>query len=97
MGSGRIHIYLHPTADRFAKLPYTVAHEYYHEVERIKAPALTTDDVLESEGKADYFASQLYPQVRPPHTVARTDDSASRGKRLRGIAAWIARHFARPS
>jgi len=74
MGAGRIHIYLHPTADRFAKLPYTVAHEYYHEVERIKAPPLTPDDVLVSEGKADYFATQLYPQVRPPHTVPGTGE-----------------------
>ena len=74
MGAGRIHIYLHPTEDRFAKLPYTAAHEYYHEAERTTAPAITPDDVVVSEGKADYFAMQLYPELRPPHTIPRTVD-----------------------
>jgi hypothetical protein len=84
MGGGRIHIFLHPTKERFAKVPYTVAHEYYHEIERSLMPPRTPDDILVSEGKADHFAFKLYPQLRPPHTTPLTNSEL--------VTTWSAFH-----
>ena len=68
---GRIKIFLHPTEHKFAKLAYTAAHEYHHEVARRWLQPGWTADPLEAmiaEGKADAFAVRLYPRLRPAHT-----------------------------
>jgi uncharacterized protein YjaZ len=74
VGGGRIRLFLHPTKERFAKLPYTVAHEYQHEVQRSIVPFSGPDDTLIREGKADHFAVSLYPALRPPHTNRLSDE-----------------------
>jgi uncharacterized protein YjaZ len=71
LGGGNIKLFLHPGPDpTFGRVPYTVAHEYHHEVERLLGPprggAVAT---LVREGKADYFARSLYPSIRPGHTM----------------------------
>ena len=73
LGGGLVKLFLHPTAERFAKLPYTVAHEYHHEVQRVTGGFSGFDDVPIREGKADHFAVGLYPALRPPHTTPLAD------------------------
>lgn len=73
IGGGTVKLFIHPTNERFAKVPYTVAHEYHHEVQRAAAPFRGPDDVVIREGKADHFAVSLYPDLRPPHTNPLSD------------------------
>jgi uncharacterized protein YjaZ len=68
---GRIKIFVHPTLAGFARVEYTVAHEYHHEVSRKRLTPGWSGDPLEAivaEGKADAFAARLFPTLRPPHT-----------------------------
>ena len=73
IGGGTVKLFIHPTKENFAKVPYTVAHEYHHEVQRAIAPFRGPDDVVIREGKADHFAVGLYPDLRPPHTNQLSD------------------------
>jgi hypothetical protein len=74
VGGGRIELFLHPTTENFAKVPYTVAHEYHHEVLRTVSWGFGAREIMVQEGKADHFAYRLYPQLRPPHTNPLSDD-----------------------
>jgi uncharacterized protein YjaZ len=68
---GRIKIFVHPTIGGLARVEYTIAHEYHHEVARAHLEAGWSRDPLEAmiaEGKADAFAVRLFPRLRPPHT-----------------------------
>lgn len=78
---GRIKIFVHPTIGGFARVEYTAAHEYHHEVARRHLAPGWSRDPLESmiaEGKADAFAARLFPSLRPPHTDALTTDERQR-------------------
>ena len=78
---GRIKIFVHPTIAGFARVEYTAAHEYHHEVARMHLDPGWSRDPLESmiaEGKADAFAVRLFPTLRPPHTDALTPDERRR-------------------
>ena len=82
---GRIKIFVHPTLAGFARVQYTVAHEYHHEVARLRlAPGWTGDplEAIVAEGKADAFAVRLFPALRPPHTDPLTPDER--------VRAWTA-------
>jgi hypothetical protein len=69
LGGGRIKLILHPQPKGLHKVPYTVAHEYHHEVEYLLgAGGYEPIDIMIREGKADHFAIGLYPELRPPHT-----------------------------
>lgn len=69
-GGGRIKLILHPQPKGLHKVPYTVAHEYHHEVEYLRGPGgWDPIDIMIREGKADHFAIGLYPALRPPHTA----------------------------
>ena len=69
LGNGRIKLLLHPKPGGLRRVTYTVAHEYHHEVERLLGPGgFDPIDIIVREGKADYFATGLYPELRPPHT-----------------------------
>ena len=77
---GRIKIFVHPTIAGFARVEYTAAHEYHHEVARMHLEPGWSHDPLESmiaEGKADAFAVRLFPpSVRRTRTaLLRTKDS----------------------
>ena len=68
-GGGRIKLILHPKPKGLHRVPYTVAHEYHHEVEgRLGPGGYGPVDIMIREGKADHFAVSLYPDLRPPHT-----------------------------
>lgn len=70
LGSGRIKLILHPKPRGLHRVPYTVAHEYHHEVERALGPGGHGPiDIMIREGKADHFAVSVYPDLRPPHTA----------------------------
>lgn len=70
LGGGRIKLILHPQPKGLHKVPYTVAHEYHHEVEALLgAGGYGPIDIMIREGKADHFAIGLYPDLRPPHTA----------------------------
>ena len=74
---GRIKIFVHPTIAGFARVEYTAAHEYHHEVSRRQLEAGWSRDPLQAiiaEGKADVFAVRLFPALRPPHTDPLTPD-----------------------
>ena len=74
---GRIKIFVHPTIAGFARVEYTAAHEYHHEVMRTHLPQGWSYDPLEAiiaEGKADAFAVSLFPTLRPPHTDPLSPD-----------------------
>ena len=78
---GRIKIFVHPTIGGFARVEYTAAHEYHHEVARMHLPSGWSYDPLEAmiaEGKADAFAVRLFPALRPPHTDPFTPDERRR-------------------
>jgi uncharacterized protein YjaZ len=78
-GDGRINLVLHPGPGGLRRVTYTVAHEYHHEVERRIAPGgYGPIDIMIREGKADYFATQLYPELRPPHTTRLSDAEFTR-------------------
>jgi hypothetical protein len=69
LGAGRIKLILHPQPKGLHRVPYTVAHEYHHEVEYLQGPGgFGPLDIMIREGKADHFAIGLYPDLRPPHT-----------------------------
>ena len=69
LGGGRIKLILHPGPKGLHKVPYTVAHEYHHEVEQnLGRGGWGPVDIVIREGKADHFAIGLYPDLRPPHT-----------------------------
>lgn len=70
LGGGRIKLLLHPKPGGLRRVAYTVAHEYHHEVERNLGPGgYDPIDIVIREGKADYFAVALYPDLRPRHTL----------------------------
>jgi uncharacterized protein YjaZ len=75
LGAGRIKLFLHPAPKNLARIEYAVAHEYHHEVERLRGPAPRAGalNTVVREGKADNFAVLLYPSLRPPHTEPLTD------------------------
>ena len=78
---GRIKIFVHPTIAGFARVEYTAAHEYHHEVARMHlAPGWSRDplEAIIAEGKADAFAVRLYPTLRPPHTDPLSPDERQR-------------------
>lgn len=78
---GRIKIFVHPTLAGFARVEYTAAHEYHHEVVRMHLAPGWSRDPLESmiaEGKADAFAVRLFPTLRPPHTDPLDPDERRR-------------------
>ena len=78
---GRIKIFVHPTIAGFARVEYTAAHEYHHEVARLRLPAGWSRDPLEAivaEGKADAFAVRLFPRLAPPHTDPLSGDEKRR-------------------
>ena len=78
---GRIKIFVHPTMAGFARVEYTAAHEYHHEVIRRHLEPGWSRDPLEAmiaEGKADAFATRLFPSLRPPHTDELTPDERRR-------------------
>jgi uncharacterized protein YjaZ len=78
---GRIKIFVHPTIAGFARVEYTAAHEYHHEVARMHLPPGWSRDPLEAivaEGKADAFAVRLFPRLAPPHTDPLTGDEKRR-------------------
>lgn len=73
-GGGRIKLILHPKPKGLHRVPYTVAHEYHHEVERNLGPGGSGPiDIMIREGKADHFAISQYPDLRPPHTTPLSD------------------------
>ena len=74
LGGGRIKLIVHPKPKGLHRVPYTVAHEYHHEVERNLGPGgYGPIDIMISEGKADHFAISQYPDLRPPHTKPLSD------------------------
>jgi len=78
---GRIKIFVHPTIAGFARVEYIAAHEYHHEVARMRLPPGWSRDPLEAivaEGKADAFAVRLFPRLSPPHTDPLTGDEKRR-------------------
>jgi hypothetical protein len=69
LGGGRIKLILHPQPNGLHRVPYTVAHEYHHEVEYLQGRGgFGPVDIMIREGKADHFAIGLFPDLRPPHT-----------------------------
>ena len=73
-GGGSIKLILHPKPKGLHRVPYTVAHEYHHEVERNLGPGgYGPIDIMIREGKADHFAISQYPDLRPPHTQPLSD------------------------
>lgn len=69
LGAGHIKLLLHPQPDGLRRVTYTVAHEYHHEVDRLQGPGGNDPlDIMLREGRADYFATSLYPELKPPHT-----------------------------
>src|SRR5262245_11992609 len=69
LGAGHIKLVLHPGPGQLRRVSYTVTHEYHHEAERSLGPGGPGPiDILVREGKADYFAVTMYPELRPPHT-----------------------------
>jgi uncharacterized protein YjaZ len=78
---GRIKIFVHPTIAGFARVEYTAAHEYHHEVARMHLEPGWSHNPLESmiaEGKADAFAVRLFPTLCPPHTDPLTGEERQR-------------------
>jgi Predicted Zn-dependent protease (DUF2268) len=75
LGQGHIKLFLHPAPKGLARIEYTVAHEYHHEVERLLGPQRDFRPLSRviREGKADNFAVLLYPHLRPPHTQPLSD------------------------
>lgn len=74
LGGGRIKLVLHPQPGGLRRVAYTVAHEYHHEVDRRLGPGgCGPIDIMIREGKADHFATTLYPELRPPHTEALSE------------------------
>jgi uncharacterized protein YjaZ len=70
LGGGHIKLLLHPKPGGLQRVSYTVAHEYYHEVERVLwRSGNDPNEIMIREAKADYFATMLYPQLRPAHTM----------------------------
>lgn len=82
-GKGRIILKIHPDADWAASLPYTLAHEMHHSYwtqhHFDAGKPFTLADYLVFEGRADYFAGNLFAH-RAPWTKAL--DAASHA------AAW---------
>ena len=68
VGSGVIKLFLHPTPEKFSRVPYTIAHEYDHDVLRAASDWSGAASILIREGKADNFAASLYPDLEPGHT-----------------------------
>ncbi|MGH8076710.1 MAG: DUF2268 domain-containing putative Zn-dependent protease [Lysobacter sp.] len=72
-GSGRIVLRIHPDGGWVASLPYTLAHEMHHSAWAQShfdaAKPFTLADYLVFEGRADYFAGELFDH-RAPWTKA---------------------------
>lgn len=75
-GKGRILLKIHPDGDWAASLPYTLAHEMHHsywtQTQFDPAKPFTLADYLVFEGRADYYAGQLFDH-RAPWTKALDD------------------------
>jgi hypothetical protein len=75
-GKGRILLKIHPDGDWAASLAYTLGHEMHHsywtQTQFDPAKPFTLADYLVFEGRADYFARQLFDH-RAPWTKALDD------------------------
>ena len=68
-GRGKILLLLDPSRENIEeKLAYTLAHEYYHSTwfKGYEGQAFKLLDYLVFEGKADAFASRVFPTYKPP-------------------------------
>ncbi|WJV25648.1 MULTISPECIES: DUF2268 domain-containing putative Zn-dependent protease [Pseudomonas] len=76
-GSGKVLIKLHPQADWATFLPYVLAHELHHSywAQHHYDPkaAFTLGDYLIFEGRADYYAAQVFGQHPAPWIDALDD------------------------
>ncbi|MGD9489932.1 MAG: DUF2268 domain-containing putative Zn-dependent protease [Calditrichaceae bacterium] len=72
VGSGKIIVSVDPTSDNWEKLlPYVLAHEYHHSVwtsKNFSTIDFTPLEYLVLEGRADVFASELFPAISIPWT-----------------------------
>lgn len=69
-----------PTASKEV-IKYTVAHEYHHTVNMTLNGEKSINSILDSiitEGKADYFATILYPDINPPWIEPLPEDVEAR-------------------
>lgn len=81
-GSKQIILVVEPDVSEWnAMLEYAVAHEYNHaywtRMNFSKSARWTLLDYLVFEGRADYFAHLLYPDVKTPWTMALTEHQKS--------------------
>jgi uncharacterized protein YjaZ len=70
IGSGKIIVQIDPTFEDWKKnLPYVIAHEYHHSVwisRKWVSENFSLIEYLVFEGRADVFATGLYPDVETP-------------------------------
>jgi uncharacterized protein YjaZ len=87
-GDGVVHLFVDPTQEGWASvLPFTVAHEYHHVTvfaRRLQPGPRTILWRLVLEGKADVFASRLYPRIsRPWHEPFEAADERQCSSQLK--------------
>jgi hypothetical protein len=88
-GQGQIHVFIHPIPSAFAKLPYTIAHEYHHEAGRLLASFDGSPlGTVIREGKADVFARLQYPTAPPIGHTAPLADS-EREAAIAALRAYV--------
>jgi hypothetical protein len=79
---GVMHLFVEPMVQGWADvLPFTVAHEYHHLAMFARGPQRGVRTVLSRlvfEGKADVFASRLYPAVQRPWHASYSADNERR-------------------
>lgn len=79
VGSGKILLLVDPTIENWeSALLYTVAHEYHHSIwtsQQLEDIEFTLIKYLIFEGRADSFASILYPEIKVPWTSNLTDEA----------------------
>jgi uncharacterized protein YjaZ len=70
VGTGKIIVSINPTIDNWQQLlPYTLAHEYHHSVwtsRNFETSDFTPLEYIIFEGRADYFAKELFPNTKHP-------------------------------
>lgn len=97
MGDGNILIQIDVNSEWEKMLPYLIAHEYHHEVFLGRTAGSDFDGTLLSriitEGKADTFASIVYPEVTAPWTIPLTEEEEADVWRqmsiLQGVSTWM--------